>query len=100
MATESTKANGSGKSNAGKKRVIFAVEAPGAKEVFLCGNFNGWDGGTPMKAEGNGSWKATVMLSPGTYEYRIKVDGHWVDDPAAQSHVSNPFGSRNCVRTV
>jgi 1,4-alpha-glucan branching enzyme len=100
MAVEKAKPTGSGKSGAGKKRVTFAIEAPGAKEVFVCGSFNDWDGRTPMKNDGNGAWKAIVMLAPGTYEYRIKVDGHWVDDPAAQAHVPNPFGSRNCVRTV
>ncbi len=92
------KTNGAG--NAGKKRVTFVVEAPGAKEVYLCGSFNNWDHRTPMKEDGTGSWKATLMLPPGTHEYRIKVDDVWVDDPAATSHVPNPFGSRNCVRVV
>lgn len=84
----------------GRKRVTFTVEAPGAKEVFLCGTFNEWNGGTQMKLDGDGTWKATLLLAPGTYEYRIKADDHWMDDPAAESHVPNPYGSRNCVRTV
>lgn len=85
----------------GKRRVTFTLEAPGASEVYLCGSFNDWTPAkTPMKPAGNGTWKAMVMLPPGTYEYRMVVDGKWVDDPAAEAHVPNEFGSMNCVRRV
>jgi len=85
----------------GKKRVIFAVDAPAANEVYLCGTFNQWDPQkTPMKPDGQGGWKAQLMLPPGTYEYRVRVDGEWKDDPAADALVPNPFGTHNCVREV
>jgi 1,4-alpha-glucan branching enzyme len=85
----------------GKKRVTFSVAAPAATEVYLVGSFNEWDlTRTPMKADGKGAWKAQVMLPPGTYEYRIRVDGAWVDDPSADTYVPNPFGSLNAVREV
>jgi 1,4-alpha-glucan branching enzyme len=89
----------SGKS--GKRRVTFTIEAPGAREVYLCGTFNDWaPEKTPMKPAGNGAWKAQVMLVPGTYEYRLRVDGDWADDPAAERRVPNAFGTANCVREV
>jgi 1,4-alpha-glucan branching enzyme len=87
--------------NNGKRRVTFTLAAPEAREVFLCGSFNGWDPTrTPMKADGQGNWKAQVMLLPGAYEYRLRVDGEWADDPSADQRVPNPFGTTNCVREV
>ena len=85
----------------GKRRVTFALLAPEAREVYVCGSFNDWElTRTPMKPDGKGNWKALVMLSPGTYEYRIRVDGDWIDDPAAESYVPNSFGTCNGVREV
>lgn len=84
----------------GKKRVTFTLEAPGAEEVFLCGSFNGWEPGkTPMKGDGKGTFKAIVMLPPGTYQYRMVVDGQWVNDPDAPQ-VPNEHGTANCIRVV
>jgi 1,4-alpha-glucan branching enzyme len=92
MAAENAKA--------GKKRVTFNLHAPGAREVYLCGSFNNWDPTrTPMKSDGNGGWKAQVMLAPGEYQYRMRVDGIWTNDPSAEC-TPNEFGSTNCVRKV
>ena len=85
----------------GKKRVTFTFNAPTATEVYLCGSFNNWKpDATPMKPDGKGNWKAQLLLPPGTYEYRLRVDGEWRDDPAAEARVPNEFGSSNCVREV
>ncbi len=32
--------------------------------------------------------------------YRFRVDGAWMDDPAAEEYVENPHGSRNAVREI
>jgi 1,4-alpha-glucan branching enzyme len=85
----------------GKKRTIFTFQAPDAREVCLCGTFNDWDPTrNPMRPDGRGGWKGQLLLPPGKYEYRFWVDGVWIDDPAAEEHVENPFGSRNAVREV
>jgi 1,4-alpha-glucan branching enzyme len=55
-----------------RRRVTFSLEATEAKEVALVGDFNNWDLEThPMKNNGNGIWKKTVMLYPRTYEYKF-----------------------------
>lgn len=85
----------------GRKRVAFSYHAPEASEVFLCGTFNGWSvDRTPMRRDALGGWKAQLMLPPGAYEYRLRVDGAWTDDPAAERRVPNTFGTWNCVREV
>jgi len=83
------------------RKAHFAFYAPGARRISLAGDFNNWDvEGFKMKRDSKGTWKATINLEPGRYEYRFWVDGVWHDDPNAQERVDNPFGSQNCVKIV
>jgi hypothetical protein len=36
-----------------------------------------------------------VPLEPGTYEYRLVVDGTWIADPFNAETHSNPYGGTN-----
>lgn len=54
----------------------------------------------PMKKNKKGTWKATLFLEPGRYEYRFVADGNRENDPSCSCWVANEFGSRNCVRIV
>jgi 1,4-alpha-glucan branching enzyme len=84
-----------------KRRVTFTCEASEASAVSLAGNFTNWDQApVSLKKSRNGLWKTTLSLAPGTYEYRLLVDGQWRDDPQCPTRVANPFGTQNCVRTV
>ena len=47
-----------------------------------------------------GTWKASIKLKPGRYEYRFWVNGEWQDGPNAQERISNPFGSYNSIKIV
>jgi 1,4-alpha-glucan branching enzyme len=79
--------------------VTFALESEGAREVFLCGDFNHWSPGCmPMirRAE-SGRWEKRLTLPEGRYEYKFLVDGHWTTDPLSNEQVSNCFGSMNSV---
>ena len=82
-------------------KATFAIEAPAAQSVLLAGDFSNWDQNpVSLKKSRNGTWKATVSLPPGAYEYRYMVDGQWSDDPQCEMRAPNPFGSANCVRVV
>ncbi len=84
-----------------KGRVVFSLEAPEAKEAFLVGNFNDWNTKKhPMRRDKKGDWEKTVMLSPGTYEYKFFVDGEWWNDPRNQALSQNDFGTQNNVMTI
>jgi 1,4-alpha-glucan branching enzyme len=88
------------KGAAKRRRVTLSLEFPSAGEVFLMGDFNDWNPTMhPMKNDGNGIWKKTVMLFPGTYEYRFKVDGQWANDPNGRT-CRNAFGTFNNVIEV
>ena len=65
-----------------KRRVMMALKALGASEVFLMGDFNNWnDKIHPMKRNEKGLWVKAVMLPSGRYEYKFLVDGEWWNDP-------------------
>jgi 1,4-alpha-glucan branching enzyme len=72
-----------------------------AASVFIAGNFNDWHPNvTEMLEVGNGRWAKEITLAPGSYEYRLVVDGQWMADPVCQDSVPNPYGGRNSVLTV
>jgi hypothetical protein len=53
-----------------------------AKEVMLAGSFNQWrDFELTMKKSASG-WELPYSIGPGNYEYKFRVDGKWISDPA------------------
>jgi hypothetical protein len=61
---------------------------------------NSMVGTTKMKKDKDGTWKTTLSLKPGRYEYRLFVDGNWENPPCCSGCVPNEFGSLNCVKIV
>jgi 1,4-alpha-glucan branching enzyme len=84
-----------------EKPIEFSLQEPKARSVAVAATFNDWDvTRTPLRLSSSGTWKATVWLPAGRYEYRFVVDDHWISDPAARESVQNTFGSTNSVLTV
>ena len=82
-------------------KVTFVLLEPGAKQVFLCGEFNGWaSDATPIKRDDAGHWETTLALAPGRHEYKFLVDGNWKHDPLARVNVWNQHGTLNSVAQV
>ena len=80
------------------RRIEFNLDAPHAQSVSLVGTFNDWSlSKHPMKKDAQGLWKKTVMLAPGTHEYKFVVDGTWVEDPQNERRILNTFGSANSI---
>lgn len=81
--------------------VTFTVKAPGAKEVYLAGEFNNWklDENSRME-QTNGSWTKRLKLDKGSYRYRFVVDGDWIEDPANPLNRLNPYGSKDSLLEV
>jgi 1,4-alpha-glucan branching enzyme len=81
--------------------VRFEFTHPTASAVCLAGTFNDWHAqAKPMHPLGGGRWLKETALPPGTYEYRLVVDGNWMADPRALKTVANPFGGRNSILEV
>ena len=82
-------------------KVSFVLLDLGAKQVSLCGDFNGWSpDATPMRRNSSGHWEMTVDLAPGRHQYKFIVDGGWVPDPRAHENVWNQHGTLNSVIEV
>ncbi len=84
-----------------KIKITFELEASGAKEATLVGDFNSWDAKKhKMKRDDKGRWTKIVTLAPGRYEYKFLVDGEWQNDPSNDQVVPNSFGTLNNILTV
>lgn len=81
--------------------VRFEFTHPTALAVSVAGIFNDWHPTSKsMQMSKNGHWLKETVLTPGTYEYCLVVDGHWMPDPLAKDYVPNPYGGRNSVLNV
>jgi len=83
------------------RKIRYSVRLPQADEVALTGDFNGWNlEGIPLHHRGGDEWYVQIELVLGDYEYRLRVDGGWQDDPEAVQKVANPYGTQNCILRV
>ncbi len=84
-----------------KRRLTFSLEAPGAKQVILVGDFNKWnEKAHPMRKNDKGIWGKIVMLSPGMHQYKFLVDGEWWNDPNNDQTCYNDYGTLNSLIMV
>lgn len=83
------------------KPITFVCLASSAKEVYLTGEFNGWDPRThPMKRQPDGAWLLQVALNHGHHQYRFLVDGKPALDPRAQGIARDRQGERASLIAV
>lgn len=83
-------------------KVVFELPSDvEGKTVYLVGDFNDWKPVQQMERAGE-CWHCAIELEPGReYQFRYLVDGEtWLNDPAADKYVPNPFGSENSVVVV
>ena len=75
---------------------LFRCHAPGAREVSLVADFNGWDPEAhPLAPARDGWWQAEVRLPAGSYAYAYLVDGRAVVPGDAEVVVDDGFGGKN-----
>jgi hypothetical protein len=61
--------------------VYFTLVAPGAKQVFLVGDFNNWNATVEKMEQTGDTFEMSLYLVEGTYRYKFVVDGNWIADP-------------------
>lgn len=89
----------------GLRQVTFQFK-PDRKpdQLWLCGTFNDWTvGRTPVTdPDGDGVYTATLLLAPGSYQYKFVVGtGGWTQDTAGQDgEVDDGYGGKNSIRNV
>ncbi len=101
MASKPKKAPAPGDSPSSRRVTLIAPIPEAVEQVAATGDFTGWSReGIPLKRRRDGAWSTTLDLSPGSYEYRLIVDGQWRNNPGAERHTTNPFGTENDVLVV
>ncbi len=99
-APPAAKAGGAAKSVAPGDVVIEWKPGKNFSQVFLAGEFNGWNAtALPMTKTGD-TWRATVKLDAGRYPYKFVADGTWMEDPNAAEFVDDGYGGKNSVLVV
>lgn len=73
--------------------VEFRFFRPDARNVFVVGEFNGWQTNQlRMKRHGDGYWKLEMPIPAGTHRFRYFADGMWYTDFAAFGVEPGKFG--------
>jgi predicted esterase len=79
--------------------ILFSYYAPGAGEVFLSGDFNGWKHGTLRLGKGSDNvWRIILKLTPNrSYDYKYIIDGNWITDPNNPDLNPDTAGGANSI---
>jgi hypothetical protein len=84
--------------------VRFVLQAPGARQVALVGDWNRWDPEAQKlrDPDGDGVWELEVRLKRGQEQrYQFLIDGErWVADPEAPLKVEDAFGGMSSVLQI
>lgn len=83
-------------SNTNAEQVIFKLNAPEAKQVFLAGEMTDWDTNKKEMHRGeDGIWRVSMDLNVGEWVYKYIVDGKWIADPGTDQHASDSQGGQH-----
>jgi 1,4-alpha-glucan branching enzyme len=84
-----------------EQEVVLEFVSPTAREVMVAGKFNDWrPKSIPLIMTKDGEWVVRLMLRDGEFEYRLAVDGQWMEDPEADQRAANPHDGFNSVLRV
>ncbi len=63
------------------EEIVFGITAPQAENIYLVGDFNGWNPTIDKLVPVDGRFQIRLYLLPGRYRYRFIIDGESVPDP-------------------
>lgn len=81
------------------RHVTLAVREPAARQVQVLGTFNAWVP-WPLERGPGGTWRRDLVLAPGRYAYKLRVDGRLQHDPSATRREPDGFGGANSLLVV
>ena len=85
-----------------KQKVKLSYDPNGKtyESVSARGEYNGWTPGRPEFTLIDGIWQTDLMLSPGSYQYLMVVDGEDQLDPLNPDSIDNNAGGFNSILSV
>lgn len=85
---------------AGAEQVVFNVPNVDARAVSVAGEFNGWSpSALALTRDEDDVWTGAADVPPGSYGYKLVVDGEWLLDPG-NAEVTVIDGVVNSLLTV
>lgn len=84
------------------QRIMFVQPIELGRRVHVAGTFNNWDPISHAMRHNDelGIHELALDVEPGIHEYRLVVDGRWIDDPHAAETHKNDFGGYNAIVRV
>jgi chromosome partitioning protein len=84
-----------------RQRVILRLPGFAGQHVQVAGDFNDWipDRGVETRVH-DGMLEKILIVAPGLYQYRLVVDGKWIDDPVNPARIPNHVGGHNSLLRV
>lgn len=81
--------------------VVLSLRDVAGGDIKIAGDFNDWQPDAGVETDHrDGALVKILRLRPGTYQYRLVVDGNWCEDPSNPRLVVNQFGELNSVLEV
>ncbi|MFH1190079.1 MAG: AAA family ATPase [Candidatus Omnitrophota bacterium] len=79
--------------------ILFNVNAPNAKDIYVVGDFNNWQTAEDYRLSrlADGRWEKKLGLNPGRHKYKFIIDGEWVQDSQNNEREQNSFGTFDSV---
>lgn len=79
--------------------ILFDIEAPNAREIYVVGDFNGWKASDEFKLSRteDGKWVKKLGLTTGRHKYKFVVDGEWIPDSRNTEREQNSYGTFDSV---
>ncbi|MGQ9616417.1 MAG: isoamylase early set domain-containing protein [Spirochaetota bacterium] len=91
----------SGPNNNDTVKVSLFLKAPGASEIVVVGDWNGWDplANRLTDNDGDGIWEIEIKLQRNReYRYQFLINGEiWVPDPTAPLQIEDGFGGKDSI---
>ncbi len=83
------------------QKVVLRYHGVGDHDLRIAGDFNDWipDAGVESRRHADIVTK-TLRVAPGTYQYRLVLDGRWQEDRDNPKTTVNAFGETNSVLIV
>ncbi len=78
--------------------IKIAYQNASAREVKIAGDWNGWQP-EAMQQVSAGAWEKKFTLLPGTYKYKLVVDGNWITNPDGEI-AGDSFGNNILEKTA
>lgn len=83
------------------QEVRLTFQGSAVADIMVAGDFNNWEPDRGVTTERRGDLLMKILrVPPGSYQYRLVINGEWRADPTNPRHITNEYGEINSVLDV